>query len=326
MKPRSAGCRAGLLVLLLAASAACKGADKAPTPSAGSSGSAPAAASGSGSQAAADPWTEKAPEKDPLKRPLLWAIEKEGKTSFALGTMHLGIDPNARLPELVWQKLDASPTFAMETDLAEGAKLEVLRKDGTTLRQELGDEYWKKLEDVLGVGEASRMLTFKPMIPATLLSKRGLPDTVAMDGVLHGRALNGKKKVVFLEPFSAQAAVLLKWMNAQALKDMLDDVPGLEQRTKDMLAAYIAGDEGKILAIADSERGHWLEKGRPAKEYDEQMEDLLYKRNASWIAPIEKLHAEGGGFIAVGALHLIGPRSVLELLEKKGYKVTRLTP
>jgi uncharacterized protein YbaP (TraB family) len=319
MKPRSAG----LLVVLIAAAAACKGADKAPAPS---TAIAPAAGSGSAAQPPADPWTGKAPEKDPLKRPLLWSIEKDGTTSYALGTMHLGIDPNARLPDLVWQKLDDSPTFAMETNLADGAKLEVLRKDGTTLRQELGDAYWKKLEDALGVGEASRMLQFKPMIPATLLSKRGLPDTVAMDGVLHGRALNGKKKIVFLEPFSHQADVLLKWMNAQALKDMLDDVPALEQRSKDMLAAYIAGDAGKIVAIADSERANWLEKGHPEKEYDEQMEDLLYKRNASWIAPIAKLHAEGGGFIAVGAMHLVGPRSVLELLEKKGYKVTRLTP
>jgi uncharacterized protein YbaP (TraB family) len=323
MKPRSAG----LLVVLIAATAACKGAEKAPTPSTGSQVvAAPAAGSGSAAHATADPWTEKAPEKDPLKRPLLWSIEKDGKTSYALGTMHLGIDPTSRLPDLVWQKLDAAPTFAMETNLADGAKLEVLRKDGTTLKQELGDEYWKKLEDALGVGEASRMLQFKPMIPATLLSKRGLPDTVAMDGVLHGRALNGKKKVVFLEPFSAQASVLLRWMNAQALKDMLDDVPGLEQRSKDMLAAYVAGDEVKIVAIADSERKNWLDKGHPETEYDEQMDDLLYKRNASWIEPIEKLHAEGGGFIAVGAMHLVGPRSVLELLAKKGYKVTRLTP
>jgi uncharacterized protein YbaP (TraB family) len=312
-------------MLLIAAVVACKGAEKAPenkpAPPPGSAGS----AVGSGSQAA-DPWTEKAPVKDPLTRPLLWSIEKDGKTSYALGTMHIGIDPMTRLPDLVWQKLDASPTFAMETDLSDAAKLDVLRKDGTTLRQELGDDYWKKLEDVLGIAEASRMLQFKPMIPATLLAKRGLPDTAAMDGVLHGRALNKNKKIVFLEPFDHQASVLLKWMNAQALEDMLDDVPGLEQRSKEMLAAYIAGDDGKIVAIADSERVRWTEKGRPVEKYDEQMEDLLYKRNASWIAPIEKLHADGGGFIAVGALHLIGPRSVLELLEKKGYKVTRLTP
>jgi uncharacterized protein YbaP (TraB family) len=240
--------------------------------------------------------------------------------------MHIGIDPTTQLPDLVWQKLDASPTFAMETDLSQASKLDVLRHDQTTLRQELGDDYWKKLEDVLGVADASRMLQFKPMIPLTVLTKRGLPNTAAMDGVLYGRALNQNKKIVFLEPLELQASVLFKWMNARALKDMLDDLPGLEKRTRAMHDAYISGDDGQIVKIAEEEHALWLAKGRSEQEYGEQMEDLLYKRNASWIAPIQKLHAAGGGFIAVGALHLVGPRSVLELLEKKGYKVTRLTP
>jgi uncharacterized protein YbaP (TraB family) len=81
-----------------------------------------------------------------------------------------------------------------------------------------------------------------------------------------------------------------------------------------------------MLAIADEERADWKAHGHPEHEFDEQMEDLLYKRNASWIAPIEKLHAAGGGFIAVGAAHTVGPRSVVDLLEKRGFQVTRLTP
>jgi uncharacterized protein len=320
MKLRSAS----LLILLLAATSACKKseptAQQQPAPPAqitdASAGSAvPIAAS--------DPWTQPDAAKDPLKKPLLWSIEKDGKASYVLGTMHIGIDPNTRIPNLVWQKLDAAKTFAMETDTSK-AKLDVLRRDGTTLRQELGDDYWTKLENTLGVAEASRYVGMKPLLPIIELSKRGLPDTGGMDGVLHGRAINQNKKIVFLEDVSLQANVLLKWLNARALKDMLDDVPALEQRTKDMLAAYIAGDEGKILAISDSERTRWKEKGRPEKEYDEQMEDLLYKRNASWIPAIEKMNADGDAFIAVGAMHLVGPRSVLELLEKKGYKITRL--
>jgi uncharacterized protein len=312
--------RAGLVVAIAAALAAgaCKqkqrSADPAPSPS-------PAVTA-----PADDPWGKPEAAKDPVKQPLLWSMEKDGKTSYLFGTMHLGVDPHTRLPDVVWQKLDASKVFAMETDLASAGKLDVLQKDGMTLQKELGPEYWKKLEDALGPGEAARLLNFKPMIPATLLSKRGLPDTPAMDGVLHGRAINQNKKIVFLESFELQAAVLLKWMNAQALKDMLDDVPGLEERSKQMLAAYLAGDAGKIVAIADSERDRWQKRGRAVAEYDEQMEDLLYKRNASWIEPIEKAHAEGPAFIAVGALHLIGPRSVVELLEKTGYKVARVTP
>lgn len=312
--------RASFLIAVMAATAACKKSEAPKPPPI-----APAAQGSAAPAAAADPWANQAPDAKPLTKPLLWSIEKDSKTSYLLGTMHMGVDP-VRLPAIVLQKLDASKTFAMETNLADAAKLDVLRRDGTTLRQELGDDYWKKLEDALGVGDAARLLGFKPMIPATLLAKRGLPDTVAMDGVLHGRAMNQNKTIVFLESFEHQASVLLKWMNAQALKDMLDDIPGLEARSKQMLAAYIAGDDARILAVADSERARWKQRGRPEQEYDAQMDDLLYKRNASWIEPIEKLHADGGGFIAVGALHAIGPKSVLEHLEKKGYKVIRLTP
>lgn len=312
-----------LLIALIAATTACKKSE-APAPK-----PAPATQSDSGSAAAppaADPWAKPEAAKDPLPRPLFWSLEKDGKTSYVLGTMHLGVDAASRLPDLVWKKLEESKTFAMEMDPASGAKLKPLREDGKTLQQELGPEYWKKLEDALGMQDAARLVNFKPMIPATMLSMRGLPETAPMDGVLHGRALNLKKNIVFLETFEHQASVLEKWMNAQALKDMLDDVPGLERRSKEMLAAYLAGDDGKILAIAESEREQHKKRGRPEKEYDEQMDDLLYKRNASWIEPIEKLHADGGGFIAVGALHAIGPRSILELLEKKGFKVTRITP
>jgi uncharacterized protein len=305
----------GVVAVVLAAVASC---DKGKGRS--SSEVAPVTQGGSDSS---DPWSTKAPAKDPLTKPLLWRLEKDGNTSYLFGTMHMGVDPTARLPEVVWQKLDEKPTFAMETDTS--GKLEIQRTDGTTLKDELGPEYWKKLEVALGAAQAKQLITLKPMIPATLLAMRGLPRTAAMDSVLSARASNRNKKIVYLEPLDLQITVLEKWMNARALKDMLDDLDGTEQRAKQMLAAYVEGDGGKLMAVFDAERARWKELGRPESEFDEQMDDLLYKRNASWIDPIEKLHAAGGGFIAVGAAHALGPRSVPELLEKKGYKVTRVT-
>jgi uncharacterized protein len=307
----------GVVAVVLAAVVSCdKGKDRAKPEV--------AVVTQSGSDSA-DPWSQQAPVKDPLKNPLLWRIEKDGNTSYLLGTMHIGVDPTTRLPELVWQKLDEKPTFAMETDLSGAGQLDVQRKDGTTLKDEIGADYWKKLEDALGVAQANQMLKLKPMIPATLIAMRGLPRTAAMDGVLSARASNRNKKIVYLESLAVEVAVLEKWMNARALKDMLDDLDGSEQRAKQMLAAYVEGDGAKLMAVFDDERARWLEKGRPESEFDAQMDDLLYKRNASWIEPIEKLHADGGGFIAVGAAHTLGPKSVPELLEKKGYKVSRIT-
>jgi uncharacterized protein YbaP (TraB family) len=318
---------ASLLVALLAASAACKKSEEKAPPKVtevasakGSGGSAGAAA------VAADPWSKPEVAKDPLKHPLFWSIEKDGKTSYLLGTMHTGVDPQSRLPDIVWKKLDESKIFAMETDLGGAAKLDVLLKDGKSLEDLLGPEYWKKLEEAIGVQEANRLIGFKPMIPATLISMRGLEQTPPMDGVLHGRALNQNKKIVFLEPIERQGAVLEKWMDIRALKEMLDDLPGGEARAKAMFEAYVSGDENQILKISEEERADFLKHGRTEKEYDEQMEDLLYGRNASWIPTIEQINADGPAFIAVGAMHLVGKKSVLDLLQQKGYKVTRITP
>lgn len=275
---------------------------------------------------AADPWQQQPTAKDPLKRPLLWSIEKDGKTSYALGTIHVGVDAEARLPALVWTKLDGARAFAMETDLNDASLQTMLECIGCSLKRDLGEKHWKKLEETLGKDVAARIDGMKPMVAATMMSLRGLPSTSQMDTLLLARAQNQKKAIVYLEEAKEAAKVLEKTMNVKALKAMLDDVEGGERNTKEMLAAYVAGDEAKLVAVFDAQKSDSLAHGYTEAEYAEMMQAILYGRNDAWIAPIEQLHADGGGFIAVGAMHLVGPRSVLEALAGKGYKVTRLTP
>jgi uncharacterized protein YbaP (TraB family) len=55
------------------------------------------------------------------------------------------------------------------------------------------------------------------------------------------------------------------------------------------------------------------------------VEMLLLNRNRNWIPTLEKLLAENReDLIVVGAAHLAGEGSVLDLLEKAGYTVTRI--
>jgi uncharacterized protein YbaP (TraB family) len=286
----------------------------------------PAPTAAARAASAADPWTTPEVKPDPLRHPLFWAIEKDGKTTYFLGTMHLGIDPESRLPKLVWDKLEAAQTFAMETDLATDALDQITRGDGSSLHAELGDAYWAKLEHAIGASTAKRLDGMKPMLAAAQLSTLGLPSTPPMDGVLSGRAMREHKRIVYLEPVELQIHLLDKWTDLRALKEQLDDLELNEQHGKDMLAAYVAGDDQEILALTDSERADSKRHGHSDAEYDAEMEDLLYHRNASWIPELEQLHASGGGFVAVGAMHLIGKRSVLDLLSQRGYKVTRLAP
>lgn len=274
----------------------------------------------------ADPWKQEAAKKDPLKAIFFWSAEKDGKTSYFLGTMHMGIDPETRLPQIVWDKLDAAKTFAMEADISDPKLAETLIRSSGELRDDIGDAHWTKLQTAVGPAMAQQMAKMTPMGAAALMSLKDLPKTSPMDGVLLGRAINQKKQIVYLEEGSLQVQVLAKHMGARALKMMIDTYEKGAAQAKGMLDAYIAGDPEAILKVTDEQRAESLKHGFTQREYDEQMEDILYKRNASWIAAIEKMHTEGNAFIAVGALHLIGKRSVLEMLEKKGYKIARITP
>jgi len=273
----------------------------------------------------ADPWQAK-PEPPPqvLPKPLLWSITKDGKTSYAFGTMHVGIDPE-RLPKIVWDKLESKPAFAMETDTSDPAILGLGRRSSGSIHEDLGPEYYKKLEELLGETMVRNVDRMKPVIPAVMLSMKGLPMTaIAMDAALATRAQSKNKQIIYLEPASKQATLLDRWMDVRTLKLLIDTADKSLELTKGMVAAYAAGDADKLLALNDSQKPEALAHGYTEAEYDKQNDEMLYDRNASWIDAIEQMHAKGGGFIAVGALHLIGKKSVLDLLAAKGYTVTRV--
>jgi uncharacterized protein YbaP (TraB family) len=274
-----------------------------------------------------DPWTAKAePAPDALKRVLLWSITKDGKTSYAMGTMHVGIDP-ARLPKVVWDKLLGATSFAMETNAADAQILNLGARTSGSLRADLGPVYWEKLSKLVEPKMLAGIDQKKPVIAAVFLSMRGLPMTgLGMDSALLAKAQTASKPIVYLEPASLQAQLLERHMDIKALKLMIDTADQSAEMTKQMVAAYVAGDDKKLLALNDGQKGEALSHGYTEAEYEKQSAEMLYDRNASWIPAIEEMHSKGGGFVAVGALHLVGKKSVLDLLEAKGYKIQRVEP
>ncbi len=258
------------------------------------------------------------------ERPLLWSAEKDGQKTYLLGTMHIGFNAEKQLPRWVWDKVRASKSFAVETDISDPLLMSTgVRRDGISLRDELGEEYWKKLEALLGAG-ANASLRMTPAAVTSLLEIKGLPAAMPMDLMLLGEAEAADKKVVFLEPASLQVALLEKWLDVAALKVAIDEHGDGKALTRELLAAYISGDIVRIEQMALN-REAFKKSGRSDADYDAMMEDLLYRRNQSWLEPIEKMHSEGQAMVAVGAMHLIGERSVLDLLEKRGYKIARVT-
>jgi uncharacterized protein len=261
---------------------------------------------------------------EPIARPFHFLAEKNGQRLHVLGTVHLGIAPS-RLPDSVWKAVEGSPIFAMETDTHDVTEQfdALMRKDGTTLDQELGAEYWAKLEAALGAQLAEGIKGMKTSVAVILLQVRAMPMTEPMDEVLRTRAAAAGARVEFLEEASFQDALLEKWLDVRALRSTLDDLEGTDEALRQLLTAYARGDEVAVSSLS-TDRTAWAASGRTDAEFDEMNREILLDRNASWIAPLEKLAGEGEVFCAVGAAHLFGAGGVLELLETRGWTIARV--
>ena len=107
-------------------------------------------------------------------------------------------------------------------------------------------------------------------------------------------------------PESAQRALL---------EGAIEDPANMRRAFQAMLAAWSRGD---VRAIARS-------FNRDLSAAPELKTALLNRRNANWSRWIEQRMARPGSvLIAVGAGHLAGSDSVLELLKRDGYKVERV--
>lgn len=102
------------------------------------------------------------------------------------------------------------------------------------------------------------------------------------------------------------------------LRATLDDVEGGAKRLDELVTAWQAGDQSTITRITSQ----YMARQSPAL-YD----TLIVERNRDWARQLEQRlqqQDEGTSFVAVGAAHLTGTDSLLNLLTQRGYKVERL--
>jgi uncharacterized protein YbaP (TraB family) len=117
---------------------------------------------------------------------------------------------------------------------------------------------------------------------------------------------------------------------AEEQLDMLDSLPVASQ-IEFLLAA--ARDPARTVAQADEMINFWKagDAARLADLLSEDMDDpilasaILYDRNERWADWIEtRMKRPGAVFIAVGAAHLAGEKSVQDFLGQRDLVVTRI--
>ena len=254
----------------------------------------------------------------------LWRIQKEGRVSFLYGTIHVARLEWATPGPRVLEALRASDVVALELDVTALPGPQSLL-DATSPQS--GEPAPSE-----ALRERLRVAASRACVPPELLQTRepmlqlvatitlgarqdGLYPELGMDAMMAGLARAMKKRVEALETVSGQIVALRPPPGQQheVLARELELIESGATRTRmlRMGEAWAEGDENAFTAD-------------PASD-PELIERLLEGRNPGMAQGIAALHESGARvFAAVGALHLFGPRGLLELLHARGFSVERV--
>ena len=263
--------------------------------------------------------------------PALWKVADEDTTIYLFGTVH-ALDPS-----VVWYDaeidaaLQSSDTVVTEIPMdpsSEAAMQQLAMQkavftDGTTLRSLLNEEQTAAYEGAVGkLGvpvEAFDM--FEPWMAGLTLSvlplmQQGYDPNAGVDKVILSKAPD--KAADALETAEFQLGIFDSLPQDQQVEFLMAAVDGMDdvkEMLDSMVVEWLEGDADQLAAIMNET----LEQGEFA-------DALLYNRNANWAEWIDaRLDSTPGTvFIAVGAGHLAGEKSVQDYLAERDIETTRV--
>lgn len=264
--------------------------------------------------------------------PALWKLADEDTTIYLFGTVHA-------LPEgLPWYSprisvaLQSSDTFVSEIISDETAEERYtsyistfgVLPQGQTVRRMLTEEERAGFEALLArMGMMPGDFDpFEPWYPAIFLSVKSLEVLGGFDvdqGV--------EKKLLAelpegidhkeLESIEAQLAMfdgLPPDVQLAYLKEVVAEADSAVEDMNRFVPLWLAGDERGMARLLGEMQGN-----------EDVAQVLIYQRNEAWAQWIEqRLDTPGTVFVAVGAGHLAGERSVQDFLRKDGLRVRRV--
>lgn len=263
-------------------------------------------------------------------KPALWQVADADTTIYLFGTIH------ALPKDLVWLEgpvataLEASDELVTEIPEPDPAMMMdlVLRRavmpKGQSLRTILTAQEYKGYDAAMQrVGiPAVAFDRFKPWYVALTLTilplqRDGYAVENGVEQQLAARAKALGKPHRALETIEFQIAMfddLPLELQRQFLVEAISGQADLRKQLDQLVTEWGAGDATRLAELM-SEGGD-DSRARAA---------IFTDRNRSWVAWInQRLTQSGSSFMAVGAGHLAGEDSVLDLLTRQGLQVTRL--
>ena len=260
----------------------------------------------------------------------LWEVKSPTNTVWLFGTMHVGKRAFYPLPEVVENALDASAKLVVEADVSKPAgDLNPLIHYSApdTLDKNIPKSLYDRLRTQLvrlRVPEDA-VKPMKPFVIGGLLSvaefsRLGYEMNLGVDAYLLARAKEVRKPVEELESVRSQLEMLAD-MPGDLQEAFLDNaVASLELgRSADQVTGMVnAWQSGDTKLMADVTE----EVNRGMKSTAQLDEIMLNGRHDAMVKKIEKyLAGNRPYFVAVGSLHLLGTRGLLQVLTSRGYEV-----
>lgn len=261
----------------------------------------------------------------------LWSLHGKANTVYLLGSVHF-LKPSEHLPAVVDQAYREAEKLVMEIDmddldplLAQQTTMQLgLLPPDRTLESELGARAYSKVsEQARQIGIDPALLSrFRPWLAAMTLvqlqlTKQGLDPNSGVERQLTARASADGKEIIGLETLPQQLGMLAGLSNAQQREFLMysvEDTERASQELEELIGAWRQGDTRTLERL--------LAEG--FEKYPDLYRPLTVERNRKWIGNIEHLLDDSDDYlVVVGTLHLVGKDSVIELLERKGHKVTQ---
>jgi len=267
---------------------------------------------------------------------LLWEVSSLTNKVYLFGTIHAGKLSWYPLPKAVEDALADSKELVVEADVTD---LDAIEKAGGVMAYQPPDqlknhvaakdyERFLKLLPRYKLPESAAM-QMKPLVATSLLvfaewARRGYIPDYGVDVYLIKKARAELKPVVELEGTEQQAKLMDSLSDTESRALFAGTIGALEsgltgEQIDAMVEAWKIGDSRAFLDVSR----RYNENVPGAAEFEDvfvwSRHEAMLKKIQGWLDG-----SRDHRFIAVGALHLVGPRGLVEMLKQRGYVVRQV--
>jgi uncharacterized protein YbaP (TraB family) len=254
-------------------------------------------------------------------------------TLLLLGSIHLLRAADHPLPDVVDQFYSLSDSIVFELDLDDLAATDVqsrfmgaaLLPAESSLEHMLGPTlYAETAAAARTYGIDVRLFSrFEPWFVATMLMSFGLSNLgyeaqFGVEQYLLGKARSDGKDVLGVEALDDQVAVFDLLSDDDQMAFLEQTLAELQRDSESMTSLVSAWRSGELESLES-------DLMRDFGQFPGLYERLVVDRNTTWVETLEEFSSQNTVYgVVVGALHLVGDNSVLEMLRDRGFTISPL--